>query len=211
MTTNQIAYVSYLETQRSNLAKEAETNRSNVAREQEDRRSHLANEAEVLRANQARENENLRHNQATENINLFSAQETARANRESEAIRRRANEVATYNASANLSNAETNRRNVGYTYELGITRNQIQQQQANADAYLKSSQVLSEQSRRDLMRAQANKARSEDVNTQVKTQRERVQLKVDKKTAVPKIVSSYTGILTDVAKTATSALKLFGN
>lgn len=44
MTTNQVAYQNYLETQRSNMAREAETNRSNLVKEDETARSNRANE-----------------------------------------------------------------------------------------------------------------------------------------------------------------------
>lgn len=44
MTANQLAWLNYQETQRSNLAKEAETKRSNLVKEAEINRSNLENE-----------------------------------------------------------------------------------------------------------------------------------------------------------------------
>nr|AVA30690.1 hypothetical protein [Picobirnavirus sp.] len=55
MTTNQLAYLNYVEQARSNLAKEEETKRANMAKEWENQRSNLAREAENTRSNQANE------------------------------------------------------------------------------------------------------------------------------------------------------------
>lgn len=45
MTANEIAYLNYLENQRSNMAREEETNRSNVAKEVETNRHNVADES----------------------------------------------------------------------------------------------------------------------------------------------------------------------
>lgn len=92
MTSNQINWLNYqetsrsnrareVETNRSNLANETETNRANLAREAETHRSNLANETETNRSNLAREAETSLHNRTTE-------AETNRSNLANEAIQR---------------------------------------------------------------------------------------------------------------------------
>lgn len=84
MTNNQISFLNYQETNRSNLAREQETKRSNLAREGETHRSNIVNEGEIRRSNLARERENLRSNLAkeseTKRSNLAKERETHRSN-----------------------------------------------------------------------------------------------------------------------------------
>ena len=78
-----LTFQNYLETQRSNLARETETHRSNVAQETETHRSNAAREEETHRSNVAREIETRRSNQANESIgwaNVKVAQSNAAAN-----------------------------------------------------------------------------------------------------------------------------------
>lgn len=72
MTSNQIAYQTLKENERSNKAREDETARSNRAKEDETKRSNLATEAETSRHNQTVEKETERYNKnknATDYIN----------------------------------------------------------------------------------------------------------------------------------------------
>lgn len=123
MTRNQIAYQNYAESVRANKAREGETNRSNLANEAETKRSNLARETETNRSNIAREQETARANRATETIRSYEAVEKNRSNLANEAIGRiqaRASTMQAYaaqdNALANLSNADTRKRELQETY-----------------------------------------------------------------------------------------------
>lgn len=87
-----------LETQRSNMAREAETQRSNMAREYE-----------TYRANVAALNEQVRSNQASEALTAQRNYETARSNQVSESLTRtQQTEQQRHNAvSEQLSSAST--------------------------------------------------------------------------------------------------------
>lgn len=97
MTENQLAYLQYEETARSNAAREAETNRSNLAREAETNRANLANETETIRSNKARETETNRANVAreteTNRANLVDEAERERSNMQREALTRIGHEL----------------------------------------------------------------------------------------------------------------------
>lgn len=97
MTENQLAYLQYEETARSNVAREAETNRSNLAREAETNRANLVNEAETKRSNIARETETNRANVAreteTNRSNLVDEAERERSNKQREALTRVGHEL----------------------------------------------------------------------------------------------------------------------
>nr|AVX53710.1 putative ORF1 [Marmot picobirnavirus] len=98
MTQNQIMYQNYLETRRSNQARETETNRSNLARELETNRSNVAVEGETHR-----------HNLATEGLGMVTLQETARHNVAGEDIGYLNAYVGQQNADTNAYNAIVNR------------------------------------------------------------------------------------------------------
>lgn len=93
MTNNQISFLNYQETNRSNLARERETQRSNLAREGEThrsnivvegetQRSNLAKESEMRRSNLAKESETHRTNVVNEQIDIGKLHETHRVNTE---------------------------------------------------------------------------------------------------------------------------------
>lgn len=95
MTNMGVNYANYLETARSNLARETETHRSNVADETERNRSNLAKEAETHRSNVAGENlrgqelqEKVRANKAGEALRSGELSEKVRSAKESESIKR---------------------------------------------------------------------------------------------------------------------------
>lgn len=91
MTHNQIAYWNYIESQRSNRARELETARSNRAQEALLSRQH----DETYRHNVASEKEGARHNLASETLSSRTLSETQRANREQESIKWAGQNLAT--------------------------------------------------------------------------------------------------------------------
>lgn len=87
MTRNQLTYMELVETNRSNLAREAEQRRSNMANEFENYRSNVAREFETFRHNVSVENETNRHNLETERLGFATLAETNRSNLANESIR----------------------------------------------------------------------------------------------------------------------------
>lgn len=122
MTANQIAYWNYVETKRSNQAKERLTGEANA----ETRRSNIARETENMRSNLAREAENLRSNQTNELIARSRAREEARANRAKESISAQTlgETVRSNKAKEQLTGQSTNVQRMSVMNQRAANRNQ---------------------------------------------------------------------------------------
>lgn len=98
MTSNQIAWATLVETERSNRVREAETQRHNEAGEYETRRHNEAGEVEMYRHNAMTEQEFNRHNVAMETSALLTLGEQVRHNKASELLdSRRISESSRHN------------------------------------------------------------------------------------------------------------------
>lgn len=86
MTGNQINFMNYLETSRSNLARETETARHNRVGEGETSRHNLATETETARSNRANETENKRSHLANEALTSSANAETVRSHKANERL-----------------------------------------------------------------------------------------------------------------------------
>lgn len=104
MTNNQINYLNYLETARSNRSRETETSRHNVQSEKID----IGKLAETQRSNLISEAETNRSNVARENINLATLAETKRHNVAYEQTLSEKNAVSKYIAELENSIAQAN-------------------------------------------------------------------------------------------------------
>lgn len=144
MTNNQISFLNYQETARSNLAREQETNRSNVARERETHRTNIVNEGENRRSNLARESENLRSNLARESeakrSNLAKEYEMHRSNVANEQI-----DIGKLHETQR-ANTEQKRHNLA-SETLSSTQNAIAHERNAIDRYIAELKNAMETSR----------------------------------------------------------------
>lgn len=161
MTTNQLAYLNYLETNRANLARERENVRYNDLTTGETRRHNVATEsitaaeldervrhnitsenqqdainAETQRSNVAREQENKRHNLASESKDVRTIAETERANRAAEGIKRSQNSIAQQQANTQRDQVAGNLAIEGKKQEETARHNQAGEQLQRANIML---------------------------------------------------------------------------
>lgn len=200
LTTNQIAWLSAVnqahhdqqvrvETNRSNLAREAETTRHNVATEREQNRSNLAQEGIALFNAKENQRANLAREQETYRSNLAREQETARSNRANESIKREANDIAIYGHSTN--------------YSAQNQANKIRQEEVNAKKPLYRAQTGATE-----LQGSVNAAKV--WNTMADTNLKKSQSISTRKQAEASQFGAASNMLGAVSKIAEVAIKLFG-
>lgn len=133
MTTTQINYWNYVETNRHNLAEEREMRRANKARESENVRSNMAREAENFRSNTSNEAikaEQNRINAQTNVINQARNAEQVRHNLVSEQHTTRSLDQDQQRIALGYANVDASRYAAGLSYATGMA-NVAEQQRSH--------------------------------------------------------------------------------
>lgn len=153
MTQNQVGYLNYLESKRSNLAEEQEDHRHNLSTEslgfanlKESTRHNKVTEKETYRHNVSTEKESKRHNVASETTNFLNLKENIRHNKTNEKLTLKNNQA---NIALGYQNAKWN-----YISNLAKTQETMRSNKVNEA--LKASQINLDQKKfkKDLLMAE---------------------------------------------------------
>lgn len=161
MTSNQIAYLNYKESKRSNQAREAETFRNNFVTSEETHRHNVTTE----HLSNLDLNETKRHNLATEGLGALNYKETVRSHKAGERLTGADQSISRSNLAYKYAELSEKVRSNKANEKLGVANYKLGREKAIVDARLRSAQtsddLLTGAAKRTQMRNQDRKTQAE--------------------------------------------------